>query len=316
MSSVVHKLVANYRALLARPVNSSALSTLLNYLQEGIMAGAFDSLPRSEKSQIEAMQKALVFALNSGGGSSLLKWHAVFFRGISTRNMRSNLRKPVANSVSNRKFDISKKLPPETRLTPSLSGGQEIKFKTPQSVQAQHFDYFKTGAFANLLGKVCLPFSLIISGKPGSGKTTFFMQLIRHTCLSYPQEEVLFVSNEEGFSPSMAEKLKRFDFGGVHNLAITEELPRSLKKYRFVFVDSVNSLRMDLERFKRVIAEQDARGGAFLAIMQATKQGRYKGASEFEHYPSISLSASEGVIENVKNRFGGAGEYRSYNKNN
>lgn len=314
MNSVVAKILADYERLLAKPITDpSAEARLLAYLQQAIVAGVFARAEQNLKLRIEAMQKALVFALNSGGGASLLKWHAVFFRDLSP-NSATKIKATPQKTTSNRKFDISKKLPAEQRKQSGDSLAGDITYKTPQSVQSQHFDYFKTGAFANLLGKVCLPFSLIISGKPGSGKTTFFMQLIRHTCLNYPQDEVLFVSNEEGFSPSMAEKLKRFDFSQIHNLAITEELPRSLKKYRFVFVDSVNSLRMDLEKFKQIIAEQDARGGAFLAIMQATKQGRYKGASEFEHYPSISLSADAGVIENVKNRFGGSGEYCSYRK--
>lgn len=298
---------SDYSRLLSLPAPSTgAIAQLLTRIQTGIKRGGFVDIHNSAQQdlQLQAIQKVLIFSLNSGTGTALKKWHAVFFKPQSQAKARA-----VADDMEEGLpfFDIRQKV---IGSQESL-GRAEVLVKSPAEVQEQKFNFLKCGEFAPLLGEVTLPFSLIVSGKPGSGKTTFFMQLIRHICISYPSQRVLFVSNEEGFSPSMAAKLKRFNFGNVRNLAITEDLPRSID-YDFVFVDSVNSLRLDLPQFKALIAKQNARGGAFLAIMQATKQGRFKGASEFEHYPSISLGASGGVIENIKNRFGGAGEFVAY----
>lgn len=192
------------------------------------------------------------------------------------------------------------------------SNRQGAKIRSAKSIAQQEYNFFKAGDFSKVFGEVAVPFSLMVSGVPGSGKTSFLLQLIKHVSKTYARHRLLFVSNEERFNPSLGTKLKRFDMLDCDNLDIADSLPSHLNDYDFIFLDSVQSLRLSVEDFKQQINQLTSAGICLFFVFQATKSGSFRGSLEYEHEVDISLKVEGGRATVVKNRFGGSGYYQIF----
>lgn len=147
-----------------------------------------------------------------------------------------------SSSIANSNSSISAEKQPDTvslakaKPIPKTTGRQKgVLIKSAKSIAEQEYNFFKAGDFGEVFGEVAVPFSLMVSGVPGSGKTSFLLQLIKHVSKTYARHRLLFVSNEERFNPSLGTKLKRFDMLNCDNLDIAENLPSNLNDYDFIF---------------------------------------------------------------------------------
>lgn len=296
----------------------SAQKEFLRSLQLAIRQGRLTSA-NANRVLIDKMQKVLVFSINSGGNSfNHWKRHWISSKNYAPkRGVRYSGSQWHYSTLPNPGLHQELPLVYDQGLAHKQSQGlvaTRAQIKTPRDIVEQKFNFFKTGNFTDLLGEVTIPFSLMVSGEPGSGKTSFFLQLIKHVSEQYPSQKVLFISNEERFNPSMCGKLKRFALVHQSNIDIADALPNSqLLGYDFVFFDSVQSLKVSIDEFQRLIKDITHRGAVVFFVFQATKSGRFRGSLEYEHEVDISLQAKKGLISVIKNRFGGSGFYEAYN---
>jgi len=84
------------------------------------------------------------------------------------------------------------------------------------------------------------------------------------------------------------------------NLYINDTLPKDLSKYDVIFIDSVNTLGLDLHDLEKL-----PKNKAYAYIFQCTKDGKYRGSQEFEHNADTVIAVENMVAKMHKNRFGG-----------
>ena len=75
------------------------------------------------------------------------------------------------------------------------------------------------------------------------------------------------------------------------DLYVSDFLPSDLSHYDFVFLDSVNKLRLspfNLEDLKKKYPET-----SFIYIFQTTKLGNFRGANEFQHDVDVVIEVPE-----------------------
>jgi hypothetical protein len=160
-----------------------------------------------------------------------------------------------------------------------------------------------TGKFLELIGKPEKRFSGIIWGLPKGGKSNLSIRFA-----DYLQEyfgNVLYVAAEEGKSVSMQDKIKSIG-GSKLNIIQTrnrDEIKEYIKSssYDFVFIDSINVAGIDNEFLESI--KQENPNKSFVAIVQATKGGNFKGDQSLEHNCDFVIKVVNGVAYH-KGRFG------------
>jgi predicted ATP-dependent serine protease len=199
-------------------------------------------------------------------------------------------------------------------------GGQQTTNPQPQktvkpktgiisSTQLKNMDFTMfgfEGEWNDHLGKVMTPFSMMVHGAPGSGKSTYCIKLA-HYCASQINKNVLYVGAEEGFNATMKDKFDRLD--AYHeNLHLTGEMPDKFdKNYDIIFLDSVHVLEIDPVRLTEIVEEMKLQNTSLVFIFHSTKAGQYRGATTNEHLIDISVKLENGATTFSKNRFGGFG---------
>lgn len=143
----------------------------------------------------------------------------------------------------------------------------------------------------------------MIWGLPKGGKSNLALRFA-----DYLQEyfgNVLYVAAEEGKSVSMQDKIK--EIGGSDITFIESRNRDDIKdfigksKYDFVFIDSINVAGIDNEFLESI--KQDNPKKSFVAIVQATKGGNFKGDQSLEHNCDFVIKVVNGVAYH-KGRFG------------
>jgi hypothetical protein len=156
------------------------------------------------------------------------------------------------------------------------------------------------------IGNPSLNFNCLIYGSSGAGKSTFAIQMSEF--LANNLGRVLYVSSEEGLSHTLKDKIKRthganseyLDFVEYNNfIQLKEGIINS--KYPFIFIDSINNLKIKPHELSQIIQENPNR--SFISIFQATKDGDIKGSTEYMHDSDIIIKVANGQAETTKNRF-------------
>lgn len=162
--------------------------------------------------------------------------------------------------------------------------------------------------YQKMIGKASRNGSIMLYGMAGGGKTSFSINFAKR-CAEMGQK-VLIISKEEGINQTMQEKLRRFDAVNP-NIFVTENIPTDTKDYDVVIFDSVQSLGLEPSDLEKHQKNLDA---LRIYIFQVTKDGRFRGANEFEHLVDCVLKANNGTITSsgCKNRFGGNDSVRVF----
>ena len=182
--------------------------------------------------------------------------------------------------------------------------GDELIKKTFNSLEF-------TGKFLELIGKPSRHFSGMIWGLPKGGKSNFSLRFA-----DYLQEyfgKVGYIAAEEGESVTLQEKFKQIGGSAVEVLEsrnkdeIREYLPTT--HYDFVFIDSINTAGIDND-FLEVLKEENPKT-SFIAIVQATKGGNFKGDQALTHNCDFIIKVVEGVAYHT-GRFNVASEIKIF----
>ncbi len=195
--------------------------------------------------------------------------------------------------------------PKPTKLAvPNIPNDKKLQGFTGKQLLEMKFDTLNfTGKFLELIGKPEKRFAGLIWGLPKGGKSNLALRFA-----DYLQEyfgNVLYVAAEEGKSVSMQDKIKEI---GSSDITFIESRNRDdikdfigKSKYDFVFIDSINVAGIDNEFLESI--KQDNPKKSFVAIVQATKGGNFKGDQSLEHNCDFVIKVVNGVAYH-KGRFG------------
>lgn len=167
------------------------------------------------------------------------------------------------------------------------------------------------GEFYDLVGKPARPFHCMVFGRPKQGKSIFSFQFARYLSQF---GKVIYIASEEGFGGTLQKKIKDFglennQFVNFSNAKGMDEMRKVIPGHDFVFIDSVNYSRLeveDVEQLKREFPKT-----SFITIQQATKGGQFRGSQEYAHNCDIIIEVISGVAHQT-GRFQAASEYQIF----
>lgn len=209
-------------------------------------------------------------------------------------------------------------VPPSTLTTPqttsSTTSNPLPEKKTSKAIMSSHevvaHDYKvypfkndpKTNEWLTLFGEPQRPFRAMLSGGPGSGKSTLMIQLGNYLAANFGK--VLYVSSEEyspqhGPSKTLADKINRGG-GAVRGFDFANSVDQ-WNGHEFLLVDSVNHAKWTLTEM--LAWSQKHPTVSIIMIFQFTKNGQFKGGNEWPHEVDTVIKVEAGVARTEKNRF-------------
>jgi len=180
------------------------------------------------------------------------------------------------------------------------------------AAQLSDIDYDTYGftcKWLNLIGDPAIPFSLMFWSKPGKGKSTLAIELVKYMIQNFARK-ALFVAKEEGLSYTLKDKFTRLN-AFDDNIHIVAEMPEDLSGYDVVALDSATRLKMQPDDFVKL--KKKFPSTTFILVFQATSDGSYRGNKEWEHEVDVSIYINEnGYAKAEKTRFGGTGTLKVF----
>lgn len=195
--------------------------------------------------------------------------------GCTCENYRKNLGGTYGEEDNEGKQEASY---PET----AHSEGSEAQTMTAQDIRNKEYDCYEfNGKWGKLFKNPGKNVKIMIYGNPGEGKSALSLQFSEY--LATKQNlHVLYVTAEEYDSKSLQDNIV---LNGVENENVifgdADTLDTDLSEYDFVFLDSVQRLRLTPEYFDDLVRKYPQT--AFVFIFQVRKDGDYKGAKDWEH---------------------------------
>lgn len=297
------------------------LVLFLNYIQRAILRG--DIVTKSSYSEeVMKIQKYIVTALNEN--KKIKQDDEILTIANKVKDEKAVPLISLYNATKNNKKEsierVNKNIDKNILTDKQKQAKKDIETKgsvikplagimSANEIANKDFSIFDMGDFSSLFGMVSLPFTSMIHGKPGSGKSTFAVTLAGFLAMER-QKKVLYISKEEGYNATMKEKLVRLGLHNLDNLHFSITIPENWQDYDFMFVDSVGSLRLTYKDFETLI--KNRLDTSIFFIFQATKSGNFRGSQEYEHEVDVSFVADRGKIEVNKNRFGGTGSFNVF----
>ena len=181
-----------------------------------------------------------------------------------------------------------------------FSGDEEGSNGIMSSTDLMNYQYNRypfTGKWGNFVGQPSTNFHAMVYGRPKQGKSILSVQWAKY--LSEHFGKVLYVASEEGFSVTLQKKVMEFAMDNKNldfaNFRDFEQIKNAVNKgkYKFVFIDSVNFIKITPEDVEDIKAENPST--AFITIQQATKNGNFRGSQEFAHNCDIVIRVEAGM---------------------
>lgn len=179
-------------------------------------------------------------------------------------------------------------------------------------------DYAKvlpfTGKWNYIFGNPSPDFSMMVTGEPGSGKTSLLLEFAYYLASNFGK--VLYISSEEFGSKTLYDKLKYTLKNNIFKNGEDIVIPNTLffgkgfadlQDYDFIIVDSVTEMNLDIMEYREI--KDIYPNKAFILVLQHTKSGEYRGSKEWEHDLGICASVDNGVIDVFKNRYASKTKY-------
>lgn len=162
-------------------------------------------------------------------------------------------------------------------------------------------------------------FQVMISGEPGSGKSTFLVATCKDLAdignkIAYISLEQIRLNKETGqwnAISSFKKLLHRKNAASHKNIHYYGFIPEDLSMYNYVIIDSVNTAKLEADELKYLAMKYPDHN--FIYVFQNTKGGIYKGSKEFEHDVDVVLHTYKNaedvsMVQSTKNRNGELGE--------
>ena len=190
----------------------------------------------------------------------------------------------------------------EVAASGELSEGEMAGIMNSNDLMNYRYDCYPfDGKWGDLMGQPGKRFHLMVFGRPKQGKSIFSVQFANY--LSQNFGPVLYVASEEGFSATLQKKIADFGMANRNmdfaNFREYEQIRQALenKKYKFVFIDSVNFIKVTPEQIEALKAANPAT--AFVTIQQATKGGQFRGSQEYAHNCDMIVEVINGVAHHT-----------------
>lgn len=157
----------------------------------------------------------------------------------------------------------------------------------------------------DFLGNPQPNFYITIFGKAGQGKSNFAFQFAEY--LANHHGKVLYVSKEEGLSATTQGKIRLnkalsayLDFTDIPDLQTIQKTIEE-RKYRFLVLDSINTLQFEPEDIQTLKLNHPHLG--VVCIQQSTKNGEARGSNAFSHDADVVIEVEQGEAHLHKNRY-------------
>jgi AAA domain len=161
--------------------------------------------------------------------------------------------------------------------------------------------------YKSFLGEISEPFSMMVYGTPGAGKSSFALQFSHYLASHFGK--VLVISTEEGVNKSMQNKIIEFRLQS-NNLIFATQIGNikeaNLIGYRFILIDSVNDAKLSADDLKQLRLKYPK--SCFILVFQSTKDGDFKGGQQYLHDADIKIRVENGKASTEKNRFDSVGK--------
>lgn len=159
------------------------------------------------------------------------------------------------------------------------------------------------GQYFYLMGDPAKGFYMLLSGMPGNGKSTFAIKFSQY--FEENHGKVLYLAAEQsGYNKPLQNLLKENNATFDINIEPTNNVRDIVSfsaGYDMLVIDSINNLRIqpeDISRIKKELPEL-----SIVAIMQSTKDGKFKGSQEFLHDSDISIVCEKPHAKQKKSRY-------------
>lgn len=167
--------------------------------------------------------------------------------------------------------------------------GRAVSFSSDSLPPAHDKTYKFTGRWEGLFNNPVVGFSMLIYGKPKSGKSTMAADFGGYLARNHGR--VLYASIEEGARGTITERINRL--GVAHpDMVIKNYLPVDLSGYDFVITDSVSRGNVDIEMMRNLITQWPA--VSFIFIFHTTKDGLPRGTQEYLHEVDVVVKVDQG----------------------
>jgi hypothetical protein len=179
-----------------------------------------------------------------------------------------------------------------------LTHGEISGIMSSKELMNYRYDcYTFQGKWHDLIGDPGKKFHMMVYGRPKQGKSIFCVQFANYFSTNFGP--VLYVAAEEGFSVTLQKKIREFGMANPNmdfaNYRTYEQIKAALqaKKYKLVFIDSVNFIKITPEQIEELKAENP--GTAFVTVQQATKGGQFRGSQEYAHNCDVIVEVIAGT---------------------
>jgi len=170
--------------------------------------------------------------------------------------------------------------------------------KPSQLISKKYNELSFDGEYLKLLAKPAEGFKLMLSAAPGVGKTYWALKFAKYLSKFGP---VLYASSEEFGTSTFSKKLNEIKVPDSVDMAAGIK-GIDLRKYKFVFINSINDMKIDLEHFKAM--KKTHPHTAFILILQQTKDNKFRGSNEWPHEVDIVVEGTAPrKFSTTKNRY-------------
>lgn len=228
-----------------------------------------------------AIQDAVVFAFNSMKNAK----HFVL-RPSTIKRLKG-----IIEKYENAYDDLDEKYTKAKKKKIGLNGIETPSEKIMCSTDFNELQFSTIGLkdkWLEFIGDPCKGFTAMVYGKPKMGKSYLCIEFAGY--LARNHGKVLYVAREEKLDATLQQKLKDKDVAH-ENLFVSDNLPKDLTGYDYVFIDSVNKMGLNPKHLEALKAGNP--GVSFIYIFQATKGGDFRGTNEFQHDVDIVINLPE-----------------------
>jgi predicted ATP-dependent serine protease len=181
--------------------------------------------------------------------------------------------------------------------TEKLSRKSPIVYMTPKKLMEIEYEELAfDGEWGEFIGRPSPSFGAIVHGPPKNGKSTFCLKLAAYLCRF---GRVMYVSGEEGFAKSLKDRVQRLQIDNDNLFFIKERKTSRIeqaienKRPQFILIDSAHHVGLLPEKLKSWREKFPTR--AFVVILKSTKDGNYRGDTDWEHDVDVVISLKDGV---------------------